>query len=98
MTSRVIGRGPRRQRLVHAAMDAYLAWRDECAAVSDAFRRWADAARSDAALAWRKYEVALDREEEASVLYADLVRRLGDLDARDRTPGTDLAASGDALR
>jgi hypothetical protein len=62
-------------------MDAYLDWRDECAAVSDAYRRWADAGDGDIASAWRAYEAALDREEHASALYDEVVQRIGDLGA-----------------
>jgi hypothetical protein len=79
-------------------MDSYLDWRDECAAVSDAYRRWADASEVDATLAWRAYEAALDREEYASALYAGLIQRVGDLGAPDRERGARLAASGEALR
>jgi len=31
---------PDRRELVHATMDEYLAWRDECNAVRDAYARW----------------------------------------------------------
>jgi hypothetical protein len=97
MSSRAIGKGQRRRRLVHAAMDAYLDWRDECSAVSDAYRDWADAREPDAAMAWRAYEDALDREERASVAYADLIGHVGGLTTPDRNPSTDLAASGESL-
>jgi hypothetical protein len=53
MTSKAILMRPRRRLLVNAAMDAYLDWRDECVAVSEAYRRWADAGEADAAPAWR---------------------------------------------
>jgi hypothetical protein len=86
MTSRTIAKTPRRGRLVQAAMDAYLEWRDECAAVSDAYRRWADAGEAAAAPAWRAYEAALDREQQASLRYAELIQRVGDLAARNREP------------
>jgi hypothetical protein len=98
MTSRPILKRPRRRRVVKAAMDAYLDWREECAAVSDAYRCWADAGEADAASAWRAYEAALDREERASALYAELVRRVGDLAAGNGERGAEFAASGGALR
>jgi hypothetical protein len=72
---------PGRRPLVNAAMDAYLEWREECAAVSDAYRRWADAGEADAEPAWRAYETALDREERASARYGDVVRHIGDFGA-----------------
>jgi hypothetical protein len=98
MSSKAIGKGQRRRRLVHAAMDAYLDWGDECTAVSDAYRCWAEAGEADTATAWRAYEVALDREERASVVYADLVEHVGGLTAPERKPSTGLAVSGEALR
>jgi hypothetical protein len=98
MTSKAIGKAPRRRQLVHAAMDAYLDWRDECAAVSDAYRWWADSGGAHAVMAWRAYEVALDREERASLLYADLIERVDGRTTPERTRSTDLAASGEALR
>jgi hypothetical protein len=95
MTSKAIGKGPRRRRLVDAAMGAYLDWRDECTAVTDAYRRWADAGEGDAAIAWSAYEVALDREERTSLLYADRIERLGGLAATERGPS---AAWEEAVR
>jgi hypothetical protein len=74
---------PRRERLVHAAVDAYLNWRDECTAVSAAYRRWADADGADAELAWREYEAALGCEQRASSVYADLVQSVGEPAATD---------------
>jgi hypothetical protein len=79
MTSNAILETSPRRRLVNAAMNAYLDWRDQCAAVSDAYRRWADAGGADVGSAWRAYEVALEREEHASALYDDVVRRIGGL-------------------
>jgi hypothetical protein len=98
MSSKAIGKGQRRRRVVYAAMDAYLDWRDECSAVSDAYRDWADAREPDAAMAWRAYEDALDREERASLVYADLVGHVRGLTPPAGNPPTDLATSGQALR
>jgi hypothetical protein len=83
MASKAILEAPRRRRLVNAVMDAYLEWRDECAAVSDAYRRWADAGEADLGSTWRAYEAALDREERASAVYDEIVRRIRDLAARE---------------
>jgi hypothetical protein len=79
-------------------MDAYLAWRDECSAATDAYHRWVDAHEANAALAWRAYEVARDREARASMRYADVVQRVADFDTADRELGSDLATLGVALR
>jgi hypothetical protein len=81
MTPKATLETPRRRRLVNAAMDAYLDWRDQCAAVSGAYRRWADSGEAGVASAWRAYETALDREEHASARYDEVVRRIGDLGA-----------------
>jgi hypothetical protein len=94
MTSKQVTRKSQRQRLVHAAMDAYLDWRDECATVSDAYRRWADAREVDAEPAWHAYEAALDREEHASVVYAHLIRHVGELGGANLT----LVMSGEGHR
>jgi hypothetical protein len=83
------GSGPEHGRLVHAAMDAYVRWRDECEAVWDAHRRWSAAGANDAARAFMTYGAALDREEHASQLYAGLFRRLGAISVPDRELGED---------
>jgi hypothetical protein len=79
--------------LVDAAMDAYLDWREECFAVSDAYGWWTAADPADAALAFRGYVAALDREERASEVYADLILRVGDLVPTDGEPAARPAAS-----
>jgi hypothetical protein len=70
--------GSEHPRLVQAAMDAYLRWRDECDALSDAQSRWSVAEGADAALAFHAYSIALDREEHAAELYAGLLARAAD--------------------
>jgi hypothetical protein len=70
-----------RKRMIDEAMDAYVEWREECIRVWDADRLWLSAERADAALAFRAYVAALDREERASEVYADLISRLGHLGA-----------------
>jgi hypothetical protein len=69
MTSHAISNDGRRRSL-NAAIDAYLAWRDECAAVSKAYRAWANAREPDSEPAWREYETALEDEACASATYA----------------------------
>jgi hypothetical protein len=94
MTSTQIIKRSQRQRLVHAAMDAYLRWRDECDAVSDAYRRWADVREPEAEPAWRAYEAALDREERASALYAEQISHVGELVRADRIPVMSIEGHG----
>jgi hypothetical protein len=61
------------KRLVDEAIDAYVAWREESAAVWDAYQRWARASDEDGGLAFSGYRAALDREERASRVYASRV-------------------------
>ena len=75
------------QRTLDDAVYAYVDWRDECTTVWHAYRRWAKASTADAALAFGAYTAALDREESAAKVYAELMRRVDDLE---RTwPATD---------
>ena len=48
------------------AVDAYVAWREECVAVRTAYLAWRRARAAEAALAFDAYEAALDREEVAA--------------------------------
>jgi hypothetical protein len=67
-----------RRRLANEAMIAYVDWREACFAVTDAYARWAAAEATDARLAFGAYTAALDREERASQVYADVIGRAGD--------------------
>jgi hypothetical protein len=68
------------QRTLDNAVHAYVDWRDECTAVWYAYRRWTKASTADAALAFGAYTAALDREETAAKVYAELMRRVDDLE------------------
>jgi hypothetical protein len=72
-----------RQRIIDEAIEAYIEWREERAAVWNAYTLWEDAPVGDAALAFPAYRAALDREQRACEIYAELVGRLG------RPVGTD---------
>lgn len=61
------------------AVDAYLAWREECVAVRTAYLAWRRARSAEAALAFDAYEAALDREEAAAAAYRARMRRVGHL-------------------
>ena len=67
----------KRQNTVDLALDAYVAWREECAAVRAAYLTWTWSGAGEAAPAFDAYAAALDREELAATLYADLARRFG---------------------
>lgn len=65
-----------RRDVAHALTDAYVAWREACAAARDAYEAWTCARAGDAPLAFAAYRAALDREERAADVYADLVMRV----------------------
>ena len=74
------------KRRVDQAFDAYVDWREECAAVQHAYERWLRGAKPDAALRFRAYRAALDREERASEVFASLTRRPGAIARRVQAP------------
>jgi hypothetical protein len=78
-------------------MDAYVDWREECIAVSDAYAGWTAAEATDAELAFAVYVAALDREERASQVYGSTIGCVGDLVATHGKPQPALAASGAGL-
>jgi hypothetical protein len=73
-----------RDRLIDDVMDAYVIWRQDSAAVEFAYRRWSVVSSTDPASAFDAYAEALDREELASISYAQIIRRTVHLLARDR--------------
>jgi hypothetical protein len=64
-----------RKRLVDTLVEAYVAWREACAGVDDAYRYWAREPGRRGAVAFGFYMAALDAEEQAAEVYAGLVRR-----------------------
>jgi hypothetical protein len=70
-------RGHVDRQLADEAIRVYVDWRDECAAVWDAFEWWKSTRGADAATAFTAYRAALDREECAARVYADLLARIG---------------------
>ena len=59
------------RRAVDALLESYLAWREGCDAVWQAYERSVDATRQERRLAHAAYLAALDREERAAGIYAD---------------------------
>jgi hypothetical protein len=98
MTSFPRGTACQRQGPVDEAMQAYVDWRMECIAVWETYGRWTAASAADAALAFGAYTAALEREERACEVYADLIRLPGDSAATDCRNVTDLAASRERHR
>ena len=70
---------PLRQQLVDDAVLAYVDWREECATVWAAYNLWTSAPREDVRRAQASYWAALDREEAAAHLYANLMKRASEL-------------------
>ena len=58
-----------RDRLTDAYIESYVDWREGCADVDSAYRRWALAEPRDRDLAFLAYRAALDREEKAALVY-----------------------------
>jgi hypothetical protein len=57
-------------------LDGYVAWREACADVSTAYERWTRSVPCDRSLAFATYQAALDREEQASLVYERRVERV----------------------
>ena len=72
------------KRLVDEAIEAYVDWQEERAQVWDAYARWGAADRGSAALAFSAYGAALEREEHASLVYAE---QMAQTEAGTREPG-----------
>src|SRR4051794_28605891 len=68
---------PLRKGLVDEAIERYVDWREECAAVKAAYARWLDAAEGKAELPFAAYRAALDREERAAACYRTVIERVG---------------------
>jgi hypothetical protein len=61
----------RRRELIDHLMDAYIDWREECITLGDAYERWLNVSVAERSLAFAVYRAALDREQQASSVYAD---------------------------
>ena len=64
------------KRLLDEMVEAYVDWREERATVWDAYGRWTSAQLPDSPLAFSAYCAALDREERAAHVYAELMTRV----------------------
>jgi hypothetical protein len=62
-------------RLPEDTMVAYAEWRFSCTAVWAAYASWSNAGRAQEGLAHSAYTAALDREDAAAHVYAQLVGR-----------------------
>jgi hypothetical protein len=55
--------------------EVYVDWREESAALEEAYGRWSIASDADRALAFTAYTAALEREEQAAIVYRNHLRR-----------------------
>ena len=58
-----------RDRLTDAYIESYVDWREGCADVHSAYRRWTLSDPRDRNLTFLAYRAALDREEKAALVY-----------------------------
>ena len=61
---------------VSAFVESYVDWREESAALEDAYQRWAGSADTEREMAFSAYHAALDREEKAAAVYGSAARQL----------------------
>jgi hypothetical protein len=66
----------KREQYVDELMDAYVSWREACAAVAASYENWRGAERQAEELAFSAYVEALDREERAARAYQAAVAQL----------------------
>lgn len=84
------------KRLVDEALDAYVDWREECTRVWDAYDSWGSATADERALAFQAFWAALEREENASRVYAGLIERVGQMVAVSRARVAEAVGPGRA--
>jgi hypothetical protein len=56
--------------VIDRLMEMYVDWREECVWLRDAYERWLSVPIEERDLAFAAYRAALDREEQASAVYA----------------------------
>jgi hypothetical protein len=59
-----------------AFVESYVDWREESAALEDAYQRWAGSADPEREMAFSAYHAALDREEKAAAVYGSAARKI----------------------
>jgi hypothetical protein len=65
-----------RRELIDDLMEAYVSWREECAALVQAYERWASVPPTERDLAFAAYTAALDREQQATAVYSNRIERV----------------------
>jgi hypothetical protein len=72
-------RSSRKNALIDEAMERYVEWREECAAVNDAYANWTKAPVEEPDLPFVAYSAALDREQSAAKVYGRALDRIREL-------------------
>lgn len=80
--------------LIDDLMEIYVEWREECIALNEAYERWSDGPVEEREMAFAAYLAALEREEQASAVYAD---RLYEIEREQREPAAPPPALGDRV-
>jgi cation transport regulator ChaC len=75
-----------RPELVDELMGAYVDWREECLALDNAYERWSNVPLDERNIAFAAYRAALDREEQASSVYAERTHLVAEELERSRKP------------
>jgi hypothetical protein len=57
-------------------VDGYLCWREESAAVENAYEQWRGSTRRDRSVAFAAYQAAVDREEHAARVFRNCAERV----------------------
>ena len=74
------------RRLRDEILDLYLDWREQAAAVADAYASWAGAPAGEEGQCFAAYTAALDREQAAARSYADVLANAERLSRRWKAP------------
>ena len=74
------------RRLRDEILDLYLDWREQAAAVADAYAIWEGAPAGEEGQCFAAYTAALDREQAAARSYADLLANAERLSRRRKAP------------
>jgi hypothetical protein len=79
--------------LIDDLMQTYVDWREECIAVQDAYERWSNGPDEEQDPAFAAYRAALDREEQASFVYAERIEQVA-REHRETTTAPEPVAGG----
>ena len=80
--------------LIDDLMNVYVEWREECIALRETYERWAGGPVAEREMAFAAYLAALEREEQASAVYAD---RLYEIEREQREPVAPPSSLGDRV-